>query len=149
MSVGPRTRRLLIVALPILAAGLLVLRPGRGAPATRVETGEVARRVAFQSTVAGSGEIVPARYAEIGSGAMGKIVTLPVAEGDRVTSGQLLARIDPVQAESDVSSAQAQLGALKAEARAAADAVRTATSDLAAAEARERDLAQQYARRRQ
>jgi len=45
------------------------------------------------------------RYADIGSSVMGKIVSLPVAEGDRVVAGQMLARIDPVQAQSDASVA--------------------------------------------
>jgi len=50
---------------------------------------------------------------------MGKIVSLPVAEGDRVKAGQMLARIDPVPAQSEASSAMALVRALEAEERAA------------------------------
>ena len=39
---------------------------------------------------------------------MGKIVSLPVAEGDRVRAGQVLAQIDRVQAQSDAASATEQ-----------------------------------------
>jgi len=37
---------------------------------------------------------------------MGKIVALPVREGDRVKAGQVLARIDAVPAQSDATSAR-------------------------------------------
>jgi HlyD family secretion protein len=141
--------RWLLLVLALAAAGAaaaLVVR--RGPPRTPVDVGAVTRQARFQSTVSASGEIVATRYADIGSSAMGKIVSLPVAEGDRVTAGQLLARIDPVQAESDASSATAQLRALEAEERATAEQVRTATFALAAVEARARDANQQYTRQR-
>jgi HlyD family secretion protein len=80
---------------------------------------------------------------------MGKIVSLPVAEGDRVTAGQLLARIDPVQAQSDRSSADAQLRALEADRRAALEQIRTATAELEAAEARAADAEQLFVRSRE
>ena len=59
-----------------------------------------------------SGEIVATRYADIGSNVMGKIVALPVKEGDRVKAGQVLARIDPVQARAELSAASAGVEAL-------------------------------------
>ena len=80
---------------------------------------------------------------------MGKIVSLPVAEGDRVKAGQLLARIDPAQAQSEASSARAQVSALEADTLAAVEQVRAASSDLAAADARARDADQQLARKRE
>jgi HlyD family secretion protein len=80
---------------------------------------------------------------------MGKIVRLPVAEGDRVKAGQMLARIDPVQAQSEASSAAALVSALEAEERGAAEQIRSATADLAAAEARARDADQQLKRKRE
>ena len=105
-------------------------------------------REVFRSTVTASGEIVPSRYADIGSSAMGKIVSLPVKEGDRVTAGQVLARIDAVQAESEASGAGSQVQALDAEARAAAEQTRTAEAEVDAANARARDADQQLARKR-
>jgi HlyD family secretion protein len=142
--------RWLLILLPAIVAGataLAVIR--RGPPRVAVDVGAVTRQDRFVSTVSASGEIVATRYAEIGSTAMGKIVALPVAEGDRVEAGQLLARIDPVQAESDADGARALLRALEAEALAASEQIRTAGSDLAAAEARARDADQQLARTRQ
>ncbi len=128
------------------AAAAGVIR--RGPPRIGVDTAPVVRQARFVSTVTASGEIVATRYADIGSSVMGKIVSLPVREGDRVRAGQILARIDAVQAESDVSSARAQVLALEADERGTREQVRAAASDLAAAEARAADADQQLARKR-
>jgi HlyD family secretion protein len=142
-------RRWLLVLLAVVALGGATLVVTRRGPArVAVEVGAITRQARFRSTVTASGEIVAMRYADIGSSVMGKIVSLPVAEGDRVVAGQLLARIDPVQAQSDASSAAALVRALEAEERGAAEQIRSATADLAAAEARARDADQQWARKR-
>jgi HlyD family secretion protein len=80
---------------------------------------------------------------------MGKIVSLPVAEGERVRAGQVLARIDAVQAESDVSSAQAQVLALAATLQGAREQVQAAMADVVAAEARAADAEQQFGRKKE
>jgi HlyD family secretion protein len=84
-----------------------------------VETGRVERRAVFRSTVTASGEIVAERYADIGSSVMGKLVSLPVREGDRVRRGQVVARIDPVPAASERDAAAALVRAAEAEQAAA------------------------------
>jgi HlyD family secretion protein len=58
---------------------------------------------------------------------MGRLVDLNVAEGQAVREGEVLARIDPVQAASEVSATSAQLSALESE-RAAAEARREETA---------------------
>ena len=83
-----------------------------------------------------SGEIVAARYADIGSAVMGRLVDLPVKEGDVVRTGQVVARIDPVQAASSAAAADASLGAIEADARAATTQVRAAQAALAEAQSR-------------
>jgi HlyD family secretion protein len=138
-----------LLGAAILAGGYALLVAGRGPDAAEVDIGAVTRKARFQSSVSASGEIVATRYADIGSSAMGKIVSLPVAEGDRVRAGQLLARIDPVQAESDASGAVAQVRALEAEQAAAGQQVRAATADREAADARARDADQQFARKKE
>jgi multidrug resistance efflux pump len=114
-----------------------------------VDAGAATRHALFRSTVTASGEIVATRYADIGSSVMGKIVSLPVRESDRVKAGQVLARIDAVQAQSSLAGADAQVRALESEERAAAEQVKAATADLAAAESRARDAAQQFTRQRE
>jgi HlyD family secretion protein len=104
----------------LLAVSTLALSAGCGRSATvEVELAPVARRAVFRSTVSASGEIVAVRYADIGSSVMGKLVELPVAEGDRVRKGQVVARVDSVPAASDAAAAEAQLRAAEADAAAA------------------------------
>lgn len=138
-----------LLAAVVVIGGYAWVRANRGPEAIAVDTAPVTKRARFESSVSASGEIVATRYADIGSSAMGKIISLPVAEGDRVRAGQLLARIDPVQAESDATGATAQLRALEAEQAGAAEQVRAAISDRAAAEARAKDADQQLARRKE
>jgi HlyD family secretion protein len=84
-----------------------------------VEVGRVETRAVFRSTVAASGEIVAERYADVGSSVMGKLVSLPVREGDQVRSGQVVARIDSVPASSERDAAAALVRAAEAELTAA------------------------------
>ena len=144
-----RNRWLVIVLTVVVVGGAVLVVARRGPARVIVDVGTVTRQARFRSTVTASGEIVAMRYADIGSSVMGKIVSLPVAEGDRVKAGQMLARIDPVQAQSDASSAAALVRALEAEERGAAEQVRSATADLAVAEARARDADQQLIRKRE
>ncbi|HSG01070.1 MAG TPA: biotin/lipoyl-binding protein, partial [Vicinamibacterales bacterium] len=100
-----RRRRWLLLAFVVLVViAVLAALFGRGPARTPVDVGTVERQSTFTSTVTASGEIVATRYADIGSSVMGKIVSLPVGEGERVRAGQVLARIDAVQAESEVAS---------------------------------------------
>ncbi|MGE3178093.1 MAG: efflux RND transporter periplasmic adaptor subunit [Vicinamibacterales bacterium] len=143
-------RRTLTAAVGLVAlvgVGLAVWAR-RGPSGPEVDVSAATRRATFRSTVTASGEIVATRYADIGSSVMGKIVSLPVTEGERVKAGQLLARIDPVQAESELRSAAEQARALAAEEQAAAEALRAAEAELAAAEARTRDADQRLERAR-
>lgn len=123
---------LLAMVLTVVTLGL---RRGNGS-GTEVTAQPVEQAAVFRALVTASGEIVATRYADIGSNVMGKIVALPVKEGDRVRAGQLLARIDPVQARAEVSAARAAVDALAAEATAAERAVESARADLAGARAR-------------
>lgn len=108
-----------IVAVLIAAGGFFYVR-SRGEKPTVVDLGAVERRAVFQSFVTASGEIVASRYADIGSNMMGRLVDLEVAEGQAVRRGDVLARIDPVQARSEAAALAAQLDALGAEVQAAA-----------------------------
>ena len=75
---------LILGLLALVAAVVIVAFARRGAPPVEVDVDRVARRQPFRSFVTASGEIVAARYADIGSSVMGRLVDLPVAEGDRV-----------------------------------------------------------------
>ena len=107
-----------LVVLGLIGAFAISRRP----KGIVVDTTQVTKRDVFRSYVTASGEIVAKQYADIGASVMGRVVSLSVKEGDRVRTGQVLARLDPVRAASDVDAAQS--------------AVRALGEDLKAAEAR-------------
>lgn len=139
-------RRLLILLLVVAIAGFAVMSRRRGPEATDVDLATVTRTPTLQSFVTASGEIVATRFADIGSSAMGRLVGLSVKEGDRVKAGQVLARIDRVQAASSAEAATAGLGALEADARGVADQTRAAQADLEVARARAAETEKALAR---
>ena len=143
-------RRLVVLALVLIGAvaayaGFVRRGPARAA----VDVGTVSKQATFRSTVTASGEIVASRYADIGATVMGKIVALPVAEGDVVKAGQILARIDPVQAESDALSAAEQTRALQADEKGAEEQIRAALAEVDAADARAREAQQVLVRQQE
>jgi len=140
------SRRLLIALVVLAAVGFAVRARRSGPEATAVDLATVTRVATLRSFVTASGEIVATRYADIGSSAMGRLVGLSVKEGDRVSAGQVLARIDRVQAASAAAAAAAGLGALEADARGIADQARSAQADLDAARAREAEARKALAR---
>ncbi|MEQ1731041.1 MAG: efflux RND transporter periplasmic adaptor subunit [Vicinamibacterales bacterium] len=143
-------RPLVLVALLALVVVIgAVAFARRGPVRTAVDVGTAARQAQFRSTVTASGEIVASQYADIGSSVMGKITALPVAEGDRVTMGQVLAQIDRVQFEADAAASFEQQKALEAEERAAREQLKSTQADVAAAEARLRDTEQLLKRRQE
>lgn len=142
-------RRWLVLALAVLATGAAgVALVTRGPRPTPVDLATVSKREVFRSYVTASGEIVATTYADIGSSVMGKIVSLTVAEGDRVRAGQILARIDPVQAQSAAAAALAQVQASEADASAAQKALAAAAAELEQVQARLADADANFKRQR-
>jgi HlyD family secretion protein len=102
-----------------------------------VQTGQVVRQD-LTSLVTASGEIKPKNYINIGANAQGDITELLVKEGDRVSKGQLLAKIEDIQPAADVeaqratlTSAEAQSAASEAGVKAADENIRTMQAALA------------------
>lgn len=118
-----------ILVVVLAGAGVLAVR-SRGEKPVTVDVEGVKRRPVFQSFVTASGEIVASRYADIGSSVFGRLVDLAVAEGQRVRQGQVLARVDPVQAASEVEALASQVRALEAEVAAAAARAQEAAQAL-------------------
>jgi HlyD family secretion protein len=118
----------------VLAAAAFFMRRDSGGVAVDVEP--VARKAVFRSFVTASGQIVAQRYADIGASAMGRLVELRVKEGDEVKAGQILARIDGVQAATGASAAGARVQGAESDVRAAAAQLQSAKADLEAAQAR-------------
>jgi macrolide-specific efflux system membrane fusion protein len=62
-----------------------------------------------ESTVVAAGIVQPVSYVDVGAQTSGTLQSLKVKRGDQVTKGQLLATIDPVLANTALTSAQAAL----------------------------------------
>ena len=133
----------------VLALAAYVYSRRGAAEGTLADVTTVTRTASLRSFVTASGEIVATRFADIGSASMGRLVSLNVREGDRVTSGQLLARIDPVQASSSADAAAAGLRALESEAQGAANQIKASQADLAAAQSRAAEADRQLKRARE
>ena len=129
-----RTVGLLATAGIIIVGTVFVMRLDRGGVAVDVQP--AARRAVFRSFVTASGQIVAQRYADIGSSVMGRLVELRVKEGEAVKAGQIVARIDAIQAAASATAASARVKGAEADLRATADVLQAAQSDLDAAKAR-------------
>jgi HlyD family secretion protein len=143
-----RRRSIVVLAIIAVAAVAFVATRTRST-ALEVDVATIEAVPSLQSFVTASGEIVAAKYADIGSAVMGRLVELPVKEGDVVRSGQVVARIDPVQASSGADAADASLSALEADARAATTQVRAAEAALSEAQTRSVQLATALKRARE
>ena len=129
-------RTIFIISIIVALAAGLAWRSRSQSGGVVVTAATVERVPLLQSQVTASGEIVASRYAEIGANVMGRLVSLSVKEGDSVRAGQVLARIDPVQAASAADAAEASLGALDAEAQAATTQGRAARAAVDEARSR-------------
>src|SRR5829696_9982440 len=99
--------------------------------ATRSDTPEVTvvkieMRPELKSTVTASGEVRPIQFMNLTSEVQGRIEEIYVKEGDLVTKGQPLVRLDPTQLQSNTD---AQLAAFQG----AQDEVRVSQSQVTAA----------------
>ena len=109
-----RSKLILIGGAGILVAGIVVLSAAKQrTPSTEVRLEKVGRR-SLTSVVSASGKIEPKRKVDVQSDITGRIVSLPVREGDVVTRGQVVVRIDPTQYEANVERAEAQLAGAQA-----------------------------------
>ena len=79
-----------------------------------VQTGRVVRQD-LTALVTASGEIKPRNYVNIGADAIGRITEILVKEGDRVRKGQLLAKLESIQPQADVTAQKSAVSALQAE----------------------------------
>ncbi|MDY6875099.1 MAG: HlyD family efflux transporter periplasmic adaptor subunit [Chloroflexota bacterium] len=99
---------------------LAVILSGCGESAEETATPEV--EMEFVPVVSVTGEVIPAVWANVSVQTGGTVVEVLVEPGDEVAAGDLLARLDPTdaqlavqQAEAAVEAAQAQLALLKAD----------------------------------
>jgi HlyD family secretion protein len=105
---------LLIVAGVVVVGGFVMLSAAkRRQPTVEVRTEKVSRRD-LVAIVTASGNVQPQRKVDVSSDITGRIVDLPVKEGDEVQRGQVVVRIDPTQYQARVELAQAMLASAQA-----------------------------------
>ncbi len=109
-----RRKKIVIgVITVIVVAGVVASQASGGDRGTAVRIDEVESRD-LVAIVTASGKIEPQRSVDIASDITGRIIDLPVDEGDMVKRGQVLLRIDPIQFQAATQRAEALLSAAKA-----------------------------------
>ncbi len=109
-----RGKLLLFGGLAVLIGGIAVASAAkRREPSTEVRLEKVGKRD-LTSIVSASGKIQPKRKVDVSSDIQGRIVDLPVREGDMVQRGQVVVRIDPAQFQAAVERMEANLAATQA-----------------------------------
>ena len=111
----------LLILVPVLLVGARVLLG-------KAVEGEAASRQALVETVISSGRVITPDRIVIGTEIVGKVIAVPVEEGDRVQAGQILARLESSeqvaaseQARRSVDEAAARLQQLQQVGRPVAD----------------------------
>lgn len=100
----------IVGVLTLLAIMMIVFTKGTSENTVSVEIEQVSKRTIVQ-TVTATGVIDPETQVKISPEVSGEIVYLGAQEGDRVTRGQVLVRINPEQMLAQRDEAQAQIAA--------------------------------------
>jgi len=91
----------IVVVLLVIGGGVAASFARRGDPGITVTVESIQKRD-LEAIVSASGKIDPKKTVNISAQTMGRVTRLAVKEGDRVTAGQFLLQIDPVNAEAQV-----------------------------------------------
>jgi len=111
-----RPRLVLVFASVLLLAGGLIWWLTRGDSDTGAAyTIATATKGSLEETVTAQGTLEPNQYVNVGAQVSGQLQKLHVDVGDAVTSGQLIAEIDPRVYESRLEEAEAQVKSLQAQ----------------------------------
>jgi HlyD family secretion protein len=103
----------LVVAVVTVGGTVASVRWSQSAQVT-VQTATVAKGD-LTSIVTASGEIKPKTYTNLGANAQGRVMELMVKEGDHVRHGQVVARIESIQATADVEQQRASIASAEAD----------------------------------
>ncbi|HID56786.1 TPA: efflux RND transporter periplasmic adaptor subunit [Candidatus Poribacteria bacterium] len=118
-TAGDKMRKWIVIGILILALGLgAFLGKGKIFSKSESEAAEfqtaTVQRGDITVTVEATGTIEPLTIVEVKSKASGKIIKMPVEEGDTLKEGDLIAEIEKTYVQADVDKAQADLAAAKA-----------------------------------
>ena len=129
-------KKIILIVLGILvAAGLvtfMVVKQQSGY--TKVMAAKLTRQD-LSTIVSGTGQIKPKTFAVLGATAMGRITHLYVKEGDHVKKGQVVAEVENVAQEAQVSGQQATISSYKTDIASYVAAEKTAQANVEHAQA--------------
>jgi HlyD family secretion protein len=139
-----RKRKIIIAVSAVALLGIIIvvsiLAGGKDEPEVTVV--KIALRPELRSTVTASGEVRPIQFINLTSEVAGRIEEIYVKEGQPVTKGQQLVRLDPTQLQSNQAAQAAALQAAisdtqnaRTQVLAAQNGVATAQQSLSVAEA--------------
>lgn len=126
-----------VIGLTVLAAiggGVVASIRYRQSGQVTVQT-TTAVRGTLISQVTASGEIKPRTYTNLAANAQGRIVELMVAEGQYVKKGQVVARVESVQAAADLEAQRANVASVEADAASSEVGLRVSDDNMAIQEA--------------
>lgn len=92
----------------LVIASIVMILPGCSSDndQIKVKTADV-KKGQIEAVYTITGALVPAQVADISAQMMGKVLEVDIAEGDAVTEGQVLAKLDSTQLSAQLSQAQA------------------------------------------
>jgi HlyD family secretion protein len=120
--------------LAAVAIGVVATVRARQSGQVAVQT-TTAVRGTLVSLVTASGEIKPRTYTNLAANAQGRIVELMVAEGQYVKKGQVVAKVESVQASADLDAQKANVASAEADAASAEVGLRVSDDNMAIQEA--------------
>jgi len=103
----------IVLAVAAVAGTVASVRWSQSAQVT-VQTATVTKGD-LTSIVTASGEVKPKTYTNLGANAQGRVMELMVKEGDHVHKGQVVARIESIQATADVEQQRATIASAESD----------------------------------
>ncbi|MEO5924468.1 MAG: efflux RND transporter periplasmic adaptor subunit [Bryobacteraceae bacterium] len=119
-----------VSVLAAVAAGVVWTVKSRQNGQVSVQT-TTAVRGTLVSLVTASGEIKPKTYTNLAANAQGRIVELMVSEGQYVKKGQVVAKVESVQAAADLDAQKANVASAEADAASSEIGLRISDDNMA------------------
>ncbi len=131
MATKKRKNILIYVLLGVFAILIIaaVIKAKGSKQGTEVQTEKSELRT-IRETVKASGKVFPKTEVKISSDVSGEIVELYIKEGDSVSAGQILARVDPEAYNSQVERAQAGVNSAKSSVANAQSQIEASTAQM-------------------
>lgn len=116
MAVSKKKKIIIASTVIVLLAGIIGFSVfARRSDLPEVQTAKVEKRPLLESKVTANGEVRPIQFINLTAEVAGRVTDVYVTEGQQVTKGKPLVRVDPTQLASQTSVQEAALRANQAE----------------------------------